>query len=187
MHLRREDAAEEEREEQRAGRSGDPEAPGDDARADQDAGAHPEEDDRRHRQRLGQSPPEREPRRGGEHRREHPRHYVERDSPGAVDAESGRAVGTVRARSAPPSRPVTAPPIAYGTNATTSWTSNPASTPRSFAYPRRGQYWARPESRAPTITPSPPATALRRTAKKPAPAEDRRRYPIASSAPPPSH
>ena len=76
MHLRREDAAQEEREEERARRGRGAEASGDDARAEQDARAHPEEDDRRHRQRLGEPPPEREARRRGEHGREHPRHLA---------------------------------------------------------------------------------------------------------------
>src|SRR5690242_18837730 len=97
MQLRREDAPEEQREEERTRCRGDAEAARDHAGAEQDARAHPEEDDRRHRERLGEAPPEREPGRRREHRREHPGHGHER--------------ATSLLRASPPKYPAIAPPI----------------------------------------------------------------------------
>src|SRR5207237_4680518 len=125
VHLRREDAAEEQGEEERAGRGRGAEASGDHAGAEQDDRADAEEDGRWHRERLGEAPPEREPGRRREHRREHPGH--------------GHGRVTSLPRASAPKYPAIAPPISYGTSAMTSWSPKPISVPRPLPQLRRGQ------------------------------------------------
>ena len=96
MQLRRENAAEEQREEERHGRGDRAALPRDEAGAEEDDAGDPEEDRGRHRQGLGERPPEGEPDGASGDRREKPR-------------PAHRRRRTTRVRSAPPPNPASPP------------------------------------------------------------------------------
>src|SRR5688572_1146151 len=175
MQLRRDDAADQQREQQRDGCGDHTESARDDAGAEEDRRRHAEKDEWWHRQRLGQRPPKCETDGRRDHRRD--------------EARAHQARRSARLRSQPPAAPAKAPPIAYGS----AQSASRAAQPRRSSAPAPASstgvavtIWKTAAASAPSRTERPPAIAERRAANQPAPNDANKRYPIARNAPLPT-